>query len=472
VGWLGKDKKNKQADRDRIQPGSIIAGKYRVEGLIGKGGMAMVVMARHMEIRSRVAIKLLREKDSKDAELVERFMREAKTAAKLRTEHAVKISDVGRQPNGAPFLVMELLEGEDLARVISRQPMSVPGAVECILQACEAIAEAHGLGIVHRDIKPKNLFLLPRRHDRPFIKVLDFGLAKHVSLMEDALALTATTAVLGSPHYMSPEQMRASKNVDARADIWSLGICLYELLTGRPPFPGDTVAVVCANVLKQEPIPLHAYLPNAPPELWAIIHRCLQKDPALRYATVAALVEVLIPFAPPHAQEAAQRIAKLVRALPTMIVSRGGGGTAGGRAVEDDADTHTGATLDSDPGARRSKWLLPIGLLIGSIVIATTAIALAIRFRPQAAEHHSVTREPAKYTPEPAISMVSSASPAVSKSADGGVTGLNGENGESATNPHGVDHGNSGGANARSALDGGGGTSASPRLKLGPSERF
>jgi tRNA A-37 threonylcarbamoyl transferase component Bud32 len=395
--------------KEEIAPGTILGEKYRVEGMIGQGGMAIVVMARHIELGQHVAIKLLPAAYHKDSELVARFMREAQAAVRLRSEHVVKVSDVGRQQNGGPYMVMELLSGEDLARVISRGPLAIEFAIECILQVCEAVAEAHSMGIVHRDLKPKNLFLLPGHGERPFVKVLDFGLAKHVSLMNDTAALTATTAVLGSPHYMSPEQMRASKNVDTRTDIWALGVCLFELLTGEPPFPGETVAVVCAQVLKQPPVPLTRFLPNAPPGLAQAIDRCLQKDPAERFLSVVELARALDPFAPPRAKGAADRIAKVLRAAPTVQLSTV---TPYGQQphhpqVAVGRDTVTGATLDSDPRVRTARLLIPIIVVGSTLLVAAAAILLAIFLRRPRAE-----------IVWPATSPLPSASPSSSSSFD------------------------------------------------------
>ncbi len=210
----------------------------------------MVVQARHLELHQPVAIKILLLRD--DGEQVARFMQEARAAVRLRSEHVAKVTDVGRLPDGTPYMVMEFLEGENLASVSERCPLAVEDAATFMLQACEGVAEAHSLGIVHRDLKPANLFLTRNARGRPLVKVLDFGIAKRGDASGDDRRLTGALAVIGSPPYMSPEQVRASRDVDVRSDIWSLGVSLYELLTGRLPFDGDTVQDICARVLTDD----------------------------------------------------------------------------------------------------------------------------------------------------------------------------------------------------------------------------
>lgn len=216
-----------------FQGGELLAGKYRVERLIGEGGMGVVLAARHEGLNTNVAIKLLREQALGHSDIVGRFMREARAAVSLRSEHVARVFDVGTLEDGRPYIVMERLEGKDLGDVIEQDPpLAVSVAVDYVMQACEAIAEAHAAGIIHRDLKPKNLFLTHAVHGRPLVKVLDFGISKvDPSKSPNEMALTRTTEVIGSPSYMSPEQLRSARNVDARTDIWALGVILYELLT-------------------------------------------------------------------------------------------------------------------------------------------------------------------------------------------------------------------------------------------------
>ena len=228
-----------------VREGDVLAGKYRVERVLGVGGMGVVVVAHHLQLDEKVALKFLLAEALGDSEAVIRFVREARAAVKIKSEHVARLIDVGQLENGSPYMVMEYLKGGDLAAWLQeRGTMPLEQAVEFVLQACEAIAEAHALGIVHRDLKPANLFCIRRADSRLSIKVLDFGISKIVRKTGDLhpdVSMTRTNAVLGSPAYMSPEQMQASKHVDARTDIWSLGVILFELLSGRIPFEGEAV---------------------------------------------------------------------------------------------------------------------------------------------------------------------------------------------------------------------------------------
>ncbi|HTB76104.1 MAG TPA: serine/threonine-protein kinase [Polyangiaceae bacterium] len=212
-----------------VRQGDILARKYRVERVLGAGGMGVVVAACHLQLHQKVAIKFLLPEALSNAEAVERFAREARAAVKITSEHVARVIDVGTLDTGAPYMVMEFLEGHDLAQWVRlRGSLLLEQAVDFVLQACEALAEAHALGIVHRDLKPANLFIVRGADALHAVKVLDFGISKAAGL---EVALTRTAAVMGSPLYMSPEQMAASRNVDARTNIWAMGIVLYELLT-------------------------------------------------------------------------------------------------------------------------------------------------------------------------------------------------------------------------------------------------
>jgi serine/threonine protein kinase len=286
------------------EPGEIIADKYRVESLVGAGGMGVVVAARHLQLGQRVAIKLLRlntlEPD-RQIEACARFLREGQAAAGLSSDHVVRIHDVGTLDTGEPFMVMELLRGEDLAQLIERQgPAPYAAAVDYILQACHAVGEAHSSGIVHRDLKPSNLFVSTRSDGRATVKVLDFGISKTKSRREDAFDgnLTDTRSVVGSPYYMSPEQVRDAKRVDERTDIWALGMILYELLVGEPAFNGDTLPAICAAIAADPPRPLRASRPDVPEDLELVVMKCLAKNPDDRYRSVEELVRALAAHAP------------------------------------------------------------------------------------------------------------------------------------------------------------------------------
>jgi serine/threonine protein kinase len=276
--------------------GDILAGKYRVENVLGVGGMGMVVAAMHLQLEQRVAIKCMLPEALGNVEATQRFLREARAAVKLRSEHVCRVFDVGTLDNGSPYMVMEHLEGTDLDGVLhQRGAIPVNLAVEYVLQACEAVAEAHALGIVHRDLKPGNLFLTYRPDGTPFVKVLDFGISKAIGV---DLNVTRTTTVMGSPAYMSPEQMRSTKLVDGRTDIWALGIILYQLVSGKVPFQAETFTELCLKVA-MDPLPAMPPLPYGTPSGFeAVVRRALEKDQALRFSTVSELAQSLMPYAP------------------------------------------------------------------------------------------------------------------------------------------------------------------------------
>ncbi|MBX3229071.1 MAG: protein kinase [Labilithrix sp.] len=304
--------------------GSVLAGKYRVDKILGEGGMGVVVAATHLQIDEPVAVKFLHAHLAKESELVARFQREAKAARKIRSEHVVRILDVGELENGAPFMVMEYLAGTDLDAFLRNQgPQSVSDAVDFVLQACEALAEAHVQGMVHRDLKPANLFIARRADQTPLVKVLDFGISKVTGEGGADLGVTKTnSAVLGSPLYMAPEQMRSLRDVDARTDIWALGVIIHELLTGAPPFSGTTLPELCATILQDPPVPVRTLRPDVPPGLEAAIERCLQKEPAHRYPDVAALAMELHSFASLAGRASAERIFGVYRAAGVPRASK------------------------------------------------------------------------------------------------------------------------------------------------------
>lgn len=283
--------------------GDVVADKYRIERVVGSGGMGVVVAARHMQLGQQVAIKLLRlsgMEPERQLEARARFLREGQAAANLSSDHVVRIHDVGTLESGEPFMVMELLRGDDLSTIIERQgPAPVPVAVDYLLQAGHAVAEAHAAGIVHRDLKPSNLFVTTRSDGRAKLKVLDFGISKTTGLGIDGFDgnLTDTRSVVGSPYYMSPEQVRDAKRVDGRTDIWSLGTILYELLVGEPPFNATTLPGICAAIAADTPLPVREVRPELPEALERVVTKCLEKNPDARFQTVAELMAALTPFA-------------------------------------------------------------------------------------------------------------------------------------------------------------------------------
>jgi len=291
--------------------GEIVAGKFRVERLLGAGGMGVVVAARHTTLRQEVAIKFLTN-GARIAGAAERFVLEAQAAIRIQSEHVARVFDVGTTDAGTPYIVMELLSGADLGHELDRVGrFSVADAVAYVLQACEAIAEAHAIGIVHRDLKPSNLFATQRPDGSTLVKVLDFGIAKATPL-DGGPAITASGAAIGSPQYMSPEQLRDSKKVDPRSDIWSLGVTLHELVAGEPPFRGETAGAVWAAIAADAPTRLRDARADAPAELEAVILSCLEKKPALRLPDVGALARALEPFAEGAARLSCERIIRII----------------------------------------------------------------------------------------------------------------------------------------------------------------
>jgi len=281
-----------------VKTGDLLSSKYRVERMLGEGGMGLVVEAYHELLDQRVAVKLLYQ-DVADSEAQSRLLLEARSLAKLKSEHVARVIDVDVGPDGLPFIVMELLEGVDLCQLADTRGALPPLlVVDYVLQVLEGLAHAHGRGIIHRDLKPSNLFLANQSDGVSIIKILDFGISKSQDSAQDRRTqqLTGGGSVLGSPPYMSPEQVRSPKSVDHRTDIWSLGICMYELLTNCMPFGGDELQETFAQILEKEPIPIRTLAPGISEGLEAVVMRCLAKNRDGRFANVAELASALAPF--------------------------------------------------------------------------------------------------------------------------------------------------------------------------------
>jgi serine/threonine-protein kinase len=291
-----------------IEVGMVIGGRLRIDQVLGAGGMGVVAAATHLELGNRVAVKVLRDELAQSPTLVERFIREARAVVALRTEHVCRVLDVGRLESGAPYIMMELLDGTDLARAIAQRPLPVPIAVEYMVQACVALAEAHAAGVVHRDLKPANLFVTRRRDGGALVKVLDFGIAK--ALTAEA-QLTHGSGMLGSPGFTSPEQLQSPRDVDHRTDIWALGVTLYQLVSGRHPFFAANAMEIALKVASERPAPL-----DVDPQLSAVIFRCLEKDRERRYPDVRALVADLARFGGPGAVRAASELGQIGTPAP------------------------------------------------------------------------------------------------------------------------------------------------------------
>lgn len=360
---------------DVPRPGDVLAGKYRVERILGAGGMGVVLAAWHLVLERRVAVKFLLPAAAQLPDAGARFLREARAAAALEGEHVARVLDVGTLDHGAPYMVLEHLQGADLAAVLKeRGPLPISEAVDLLLQAGLAIAEAHARGILHRDLKPKNLFLTRRPDGTPLVKVLDFGLSKILQGTQgpaDA-SLTATGLIAGSIHYMSPEQIRSLKHADARTDVWALGVIFYEMLGGRRPFQGEGIPAVAAAVIADTPSP-H---PDR--------HRARPRPRAVRFDPGYAIIRVHCP-APargggPHGRSGARAApvvhggGRLPAAAPAPVLTERRGrrlradrpdDAAGHRAVANEArrsraDRRRGAGERLRRGHRRRRARLVI----------------------------------------------------------------------------------------------------------------
>jgi serine/threonine protein kinase len=310
------------------RPGEVIEGKYRVEKILGEGGMGVVLAAHHELLDQKVAVKVLTATDPK---AMSRFSLEAKATAQLKSEHVARVMDVGVLPDGAPFMVMEYLEGcdlEELLRLNGRLP--VEETVGYVIDALDGLAQAHALEIIHRDIKPANLFLAVQTSGTSIVKLVDFGISKSIASRSSGKTgvLTGDHSTVGSPTYMAPEQIRSPKDVDARSDIWAIGVVIYELLSGAAPFRGDSVGEIFAAVLEQRPRELSKVVPDVPPELSAIVARCMS-DRAERYPNVLELATALAPFGPDDATARVKRIEQTLRAMKAKAEGKDPGRTTG-----------------------------------------------------------------------------------------------------------------------------------------------
>ncbi|MGA7120846.1 MAG: serine/threonine-protein kinase [Polyangiaceae bacterium] len=390
--------------------GEILAGKYRVERVLGIGGVGAVVAAHDMHLDQTVALKLLLPEALANADAVSRFAREARAAVKIRSEHVARVLDVSTLPNGAPYIVMEYLEGGDLAQWLAeRGPLPVELAVEFILHAALAVAEAHALGIVHRDLKPANLFCVRRSDGQLSIKVLDFGISKITgregSAPDDPThpghGVTQESAVMGSPHYMSPEQMRSSKDVDGQTDIWALGVTLFELLTGRPPFQATSLTEL-AIMIANEPEPgLRSFLPDAPIGLETVIARCLKKDRHERYGNVAEFALALQPFAPKRAKASVERISGVIQAAGLSMSALAMPLSPPGPRLHAVAESVPPVGTTAPAKKRRGRSWRPsfVAAGVGAALLGLLVIPGWLRLRPERAAIVPVDTSPASRPP-------------------------------------------------------------------------
>jgi len=300
--------------------GTVLAGKYRVEKLVGSGGMGAVVAARHLRLGTRVAIKFLLPRPNSRVTLADRFLREARAVSRITNPHVSRVFDVDLRDDGVPYIVMEFLEGETLGSTLRRRGrLDVGESVDLLLGAAEAIAQAHALGIVHRDLKPENLFVTQTADGAPpILKVLDFGISKtpHTGDTEPSPDSTTGDGFMGSPPYMSPEQLTTPGDVDARGDVWSLGVVLYECVTGTLPFRGSSIGQTCVQILQHAPPAVSLSSPGVPAEFDAVVQRCLAKSRDERFSTLLELSRELAPFGTERARASLRAIAALSNPVP------------------------------------------------------------------------------------------------------------------------------------------------------------
>jgi eukaryotic-like serine/threonine-protein kinase len=410
-----------------LKPGEVLAEKYRVERLIGRGGMAEVYAAHHEILQQTVAIKVLLPSVAESRDASARFLNEARSAARIRGENVATVMDVGTLPGGAAYMVLEYLEGKDLEAYVEERGALPPAeAVEYVLGALQAIAQAHALGIIHRDLKPSNLFLARRPDGSTVVKVLDFGISK-VSRGSGQMTIdghaTASQAVLGSPFFMAPEQARSAKSVDPRADIWAVGVILHRLLTGELPFMGETLTELLLAIVQDTPAPIRQLRPELPEALEAVVLRCLRKSPVERFANVAELATALAPFAAGESTTAVARIGRTLAAhtpaqpfpvpagIPALAASAPSGGTAPGPG--------TASSWAEASAARNKKTsLFTRGrLLAGGAATAVAAAVIVVAVSRSAKEPPvtlpapgatGITQEPTPQplAPAPAASVV------------------------------------------------------------------
>jgi serine/threonine-protein kinase len=360
-----------------LEIGSVVAGKFRIERILADGGMSLVAAATHLQLEQTVALKFFRGDALATGESHLRFMREARAAAQLKSEHVARVLDVGVTEDGAPYMVMEHLEGRGLERVIADERSLDPSsACEYAIQACEALSEAHARGIIHRDIKPSNLFLAERAPGWCSIKVLDFGVSK-VLLAQASDITTDLNVVMGTPSYMSPEQLQSAATVDHRTDLWSLGATLYQMLTGVAPFDPALPILVLAEAIASQEIPtVHALRPDVPKALSDVVARCLTRDREQRMGSAADLAAALVPFAPVRAHIVAERAATFASVFSASL-GAGGDTALPARSQPEVGDFEMPVFVEIDPANRIS----PPGPLPNPITLPSpTAPPRAIRW--------------------------------------------------------------------------------------------
>jgi serine/threonine protein kinase len=408
-----------------VRPGQVLDGKFRVERIVGEGAMGLVVEATHLDLDERVALKFLRREARERPDIVTRFAREARAAAKISSDHVARVYDVGGTEDGSPFIVMEFLEGMDLEVVLGKHgPLPISDVAEHVIQACEGLTAAHAIGIVHRDIKPANLFRVERAGILD-VKLVDFGISKAAitgtGTFDDIdLASADTTQIMGSPHYMSPEQIRSTKDVDGRADLWSLGVVLFELLTGTTPFTATDVTGIIAQVLHEPHRSVCSVRPDVPQGLQAVIDQCLEKDPSKRYQSAADLAVALLPFAPKRARAVVERAtARRTRASGQVAVDSLPPPPSTPVAVPPSPSIVT-STVVAVPQRRPFVWFalacVILGLL-GGVIALSSRMRSAPKAEPEALTTPAAPTPTTAPAPEPKVAEPAAAATAAASEA-------------------------------------------------------
>ncbi len=350
--------------------GELLADKYRIVRFIGEGGMGTVYEAYHAVVGRRFAVKFLHSELARVDEILERFKREAQAAGALESENIASIVDFGHAQDGIPYIVMEFLVGEDLARFLAREgPLPVVRAVNIIIQACRGLAAAHASGIIHRDLKPENLFICRRGDGSDLVKILDFGIAKlsQASIEGPLASVTRTGSTMGTPFYMSPEQARGAKEVDHRVDVYGLGVILFEALSGQRPHPGDSYNAILYHILTQPPTPIATLRSGLPEDLMDVLHRSLSPDPGDRPATVMDLASAL-------ARHAGRQVTP-IRSQFDLRVTR-----SSGPDPNPGLERTQPGTIATRGRRRRAQWL------VAGLVLALVGAAVALAFRHRGTE--------------------------------------------------------------------------------------
>lgn len=305
-------------------PGEVLDGKYRIDGYVGEGGMGAVASATHLLRKAPVALKFMSPLALIVKGSVDRFMNEAVAASRLTSEHIVQVFDVGKLPSGAPYMVLELLSGQDLAELLTDGRLEVPRAAHIALQVLRGLEAAHAAGVIHRDLKPSNVFLTRHEGDREFVKILDFGISK-VTAEPGGASITQTNSALGTPLYMSPEQARNPRDVDPRTDLYSAGVILYEMLSGRAPHTVENgeVTAVLYKLFTQDPPPLAAARPELPAALCALVHKALAREPADRFQSAREMALALATYCDERSQVELTRLGQRpISEAPARVVVR------------------------------------------------------------------------------------------------------------------------------------------------------